>query len=286
MNRLAARLPVPIVVLSIVALLIYGPIPQFAHYHDFADQRILFGIPNAADVLSNVGFAIVGIWALARLWPARGDTGIAAGWAGYALFFVALILTAAGSSFYHWAPDNARLVWDRLPIALACAGLLAAVRAETHPGTDCAAWTSVLGALAIASVAWWYFTDRNGPGDLRPYLLLQGLPLLLIPLWQTSGGSPVADRVALWSAIALYALAKVAELNDHAIFAASQELSGHTAKHLLAIAASAIIAARLVMRARGQGIAPRRGTRATKSSRGGQPICLSVLALRVPNNHH
>ncbi len=283
MNQLASRLPVPIVVLSIVALLIYGPIPQFADYHDFADQRALFGVPNAADVLSNVGFAIVGIWALARLWPARSDPGIAAGWPGYALFFVALILTAAGSSFYHWAPDNARLLWDRLPIALACAGLLAAVRAETHPGTHCAAWTSALATLAAASVAWWYFTDRNGTGDLRPYLLLQGLPLLLIPLWQTSAGSPTADRVALWSAIALYALAKVAELNDHAIFAGSQEISGHTVKHLLAIAASAIIAARLVARARGQGLAPRRGSRA---HRGGQTICLSVLALRVPNNHH
>ena len=286
MTRLAARLPVPLVVLCIVALLIYGPIPQFANYHDFADQRTLFGIPNAADVLSNVGFAIVGIWAIARLWPARGAPGIAAGWAGYALFFVALILTAAGSSFYQWAPDNARLVWDRLPIALACAGLLSAVRAETHPGTDCAAWTFVLSAFAVASVAWWYFTDRNGAGDLRPYLLLQGLPLLLIPLWQTSARSPVADRAALWSAIALYAMAKVAELNDHAIFAAAQEISGHTAKHLLAIAASAIIAARLVVRTRDQDIARRRSTRASKSRRDGPPICFSVLALRVPNNHH
>ncbi|TMH08088.1 MAG: alkaline phytoceramidase, partial [Betaproteobacteria bacterium] len=244
MNRLLARLPVVIVIVSALVLVIHGPIHQFAHYHDFADRRPLLGIPNAADVLSNLGLALVSLWALARLWPARRDARLAAGWPGYLLFFVALLLTAVGSGFYHWAPDNARLVWDRLPIVLACAGLLAAVRAETYPGSDAWTWASVLAVAAVMSVGWWYFTDRDGMGDLRPYLFMQSLPLVL------SGLAPRDDRLAFTLAILLYVLAKVAELNDHAMFAASEWISGHTVKHLLAMAAAVVIAARLVARIR------------------------------------
>ena len=250
MNRLLARLPVVIVIVSALVLVIHGPIHQFAHYHDFADRRPLLGIPNAADVLSNLGLALVSLWALARLWPARRDARLAAGWPGYLLFFVALLLTAVGSGFYHWAPDNARLVWDRLPIVLACAGLLAAVRAETYPGSNAWTWASMLAVAAVTSVGWWYFTDRDGMGDLRPYLFMQSLPLVLIPFWQAGGRAPRDDRLAFTLAILLYVLAKVAELNDHAMFAASEWISGHTVKHLLAMAAAVVIAARLVARIR------------------------------------
>ena len=250
MNRLLARVPVVIVIVSALVLVIHGPIHQFAHYHDFADRRLLLGVPNAADVLSNLGLALVSLWALARLWPARRDARLAAGWPGYLLFFVALLLTAVGSGFYHWTPDNARLVWDRLPIVLACAGLLAAVRAETYPGSDAWTWASILAVAAVMSVGWWYFTDRDGMGDLRPYLFMQSLPLVLIPFWQAGGRASRADRAAFALAILLYVLAKVAELNDHAMFSALQGISGHTVKHLLAMAAEAVIAARLVARIR------------------------------------
>ena len=67
----------------------------------------------------------------------RADASLNAGRHGYRLFLVGLLLTAFGSGLYHLAPDNARLVWDRLPIALACAGLLAAVRAECLPKRRC-----------------------------------------------------------------------------------------------------------------------------------------------------
>ncbi|MDM5181921.1 hypothetical protein PO883_32625 [Massilia sp. DJPM01] len=39
------------------------------------------------------------------------------------LGFLLIGLTAFGSSWYHLAPDDTRLVWDRLPIALACVSL-------------------------------------------------------------------------------------------------------------------------------------------------------------------
>src|SRR4051812_18029238 len=117
MNRLLVRLPLLFTLILIAAFLLHGPVAQYAHYHQFADTRTLFGLPNAADVLSNLGFALVGLWGLLCLWPKRRSAALAAGWPGYCLFLVTLILTAAGSSYYHLAPDDARLVWDRLPIA-------------------------------------------------------------------------------------------------------------------------------------------------------------------------
>src|SRR5262249_20610391 len=40
-------------------------VPQNPAYHVMADQRILAGIPNALDVLSNLPFALVGVLGLA-----------------------------------------------------------------------------------------------------------------------------------------------------------------------------------------------------------------------------
>ena len=43
---------------------------QTAHYHAFADQRSLAGLPHAADVLSNLGFVLMGVLGLRALWQA------------------------------------------------------------------------------------------------------------------------------------------------------------------------------------------------------------------------
>jgi hypothetical protein len=136
-------------------------------------------------------------------------------------------------------------VWDRIPIALASVGLLAAVRAEVRPGTDCARDTALLALLAVASVAWWHFTERAGAGDLRPYVLLQALPLVLIPLWQAIHRAARADRLWFGAALLLYVAAKAAELLDHQILALGGWISGHSLKHLLTAAAAAAIVWRL-----------------------------------------
>jgi hypothetical protein len=248
MKRRYFRLPLFVTVLACLLLAAHGPIAQLAHYHEFADRSVFLGIPHAADVLSNIGFGLVAIWGLLRLWPAREDAVLKAAWPGYFLFLIGLLLTAFGSSFYHLAPDNARLVWDRLPIALACAGLLAAVRAENVFKANAKVDAALLAAFAVCSVAWWYVTERSGAGDLRPYLLLQGLPLALIPLWQWIHDAPSADRSAFGFALLLYVVAKVAELNDYALLSVLGFISGHTLKHLLASAAAYVIVARLVRR--------------------------------------
>lgn len=226
-------LPGLVLLIALTAMGLHGPIHQLADYHHFADQRGWLSIPHAADVLSNIGFALVGLWGF------HGGLARAPGHVGYRLFFAALLLTALGSAWYHLAPDNARLVWDRLPIALACAGLLSAIWQE-HLGAG--RWvTPALALLAVASVGWWRFTDLLGVGDLRPYLLLQLMPLVLIPIVQWQAEAPWAQRRAFLMAMVCYVMAKACELADHTILESLLVVSGHTLKHLLATVAAALV---------------------------------------------
>lgn len=218
------------------ALFLHGPIAQFADYHAFADQTSLAGIPHAGDVLSNLPFAILALWGA---WSLRGRLARNPGWS---LFLMGLLLTSIGSTYYHLAPDNARLLWDRLPIALSCAGLLAATHAMYVTPWNEGRNTLMLAAAALGATFWWYWTDLQGHGDLRWYLVFQIVPLLLIPTWQALHQAPVAERKLVGTAVLLYALAKLAELYDHPLQALLHVVSGHTLKHCLA----ALAAARLV----------------------------------------
>ena len=243
------QLPIFITWLMIAAAVLYGPIDQLADFHHFADQRSWFGVSNAADVLSNIGFALVGGIGVCLLWRWQSLPAIGQGWGGYVIFFGALLLTAFGSAYYHLAPDNSRLVFDRLPIAVACAGLLSAVWNENRTYHR---WLPVVLSLAAClSVWWWRFTDMNGLGDLRPYLVIQVLPLVLIPILKWQNGRLFREQFLFGLAIGCYVLAKVFELSDHFVYAHLEMISGHTLKHLLATIAAAIVLACLYWRIRG-----------------------------------
>lgn len=227
-------LPVSLIAVIALAMIISGPIPQLPGYHAFADQRTLGGIANAADVLSNLGFLAVGIYGLALIRRARGLQHLDDVRFSYGLFFVSLVLTAAGSSWYHLAPDNIRLLSDRLPIALACAALLAVVARRHLDAPRCV--NGLLVAFAVGSVAWWGLS-----GDLRPYLLLQVAPMLAIPVVLVANRAPKGELTAFLAAIGLYALAKACELADSLLFV-QLPVSGHTLKHLLAALGALCIA--------------------------------------------
>ncbi len=223
-----------IAALLILAMAAYGPIAQPGGYHHFADQRSLFGIANAWDVLSNLGFLLVGGYGLMQWRQAEPSV---PGHVAYGWFFASVALTAAGSAWYHLAPDDTRLIWDRLPIAFACGTLLAAELQRAYPD---AGWArnclAPLCGFGVAGVAWWVAT-----GDLRPYLLIQVAPLVLIPLLHWQSGAAMHRRTAFVVAIVLYVLAKMFELADASALAAFQVVSGHTLKHLSAIAAAWVL---------------------------------------------
>lgn len=235
--RLAHSGCIGILVAIALAMLWHGPIPQLPDYHAFADRRTVSGIPNAADVLSNLAFLLAGAWGLASRAVRSGAAGDS-----YAAFCITLLLTACGSTWYHLAPDDGRLVWDRLPIALACATLLLATVDDTLGRLR--EWQRALVVvLAVASVLWWAWTARHGAGDLRPYLALQALPLLVPPLLQWSYRRPRRERLAFAVAIGGYVLAKCCELLDDPILQLTGTVSGHTLKHLFAAGAAAVIIA-------------------------------------------
>lgn len=102
-------------------------------------------------------------------------------------------------------------------------------------------WAAIV--LSSLTVAWWWFSESRGHGDLRAYLWVQFLPMLLIPcalLLQMKPLAPQALPGSVWyGALALYAAAKVMELADRRVLDALGILSGHTLKHLLAATAAA-----------------------------------------------
>lgn len=190
-----------------LALLMPG-MAQPEHYHAFADRRGWQGLPHAADVLSNLGFVLAGLAGWVAL--ARADYQKLNGTARAlcALFFTGLLCSGAGSAYYHWAPQDSSLVWDRLGMGLAFAGLL---------------------GLAV-----WVQTS-----NVLPWVLVQGGGMLIL-LWLAF----VAPRrhalpVELGWVIGLYLVAKLLELSDGDVFdVTAQAVSGHSLKHWMAAAAA------------------------------------------------
>lgn len=222
----------------LAALLLLPRIPQDQAYHRFADTRAWAGVPNAGDVLGNLAFLPAGLAGLLALRRPGAATSAAAR-AGWAAFFGGVLLTTAGSGWYHLAPDDARLAWDRLPIALACQGLLCAQLAERVDERLAARLLAPLLLFAAGSVWWWARTQAAGDGDLRAYGVAQfgpSLALLLLALLAPRREGPRADL--LWGVIAAYAAAKACEALDRPILDLGGLVSGHTLKHLLAAAAA------------------------------------------------
>lgn len=222
-----------------VAALMFPRTPQPLSYHDFADRRSWLGISNFGDVSSNLLFAVAGVWGLVFLGSGTGVNSFLderERWP-YVAVFLGLLLTALGSAYYHLAPDNARLVWDRLPMTIAFMGLVAAMIAERVSVTAGVCLLPVLLLIGGASVAWWWRTETVGAGDLRFYAAVQvyavlALPvLLLLPPRYTRSG----DFLVVFGS---YVLAKMLETFDRQIFSLTGHiLSGHTLKHLAAGAA-------------------------------------------------
>lgn len=200
--------------------------------HHFVDSRVWLGIPNATDVLSNLPFAIFSIWGLClqanvhkAFQPYVGRESFV-----LTLFFVGLIFTAIGSMLYHLAPSDGTLLWDRAGMAFAFAGMLG-VAASERVSARCGIWLGLAGLLAgVLSLLVWRQT-----ADVLPWMTLQFGSLIVILILAITRPTSKSLGVSLYAVVAWYALAKVFESNDHAIFEATGHwISGHTLKHLAA----------------------------------------------------
>jgi hypothetical protein len=220
------------------------PMAQPQSYHDFADQRTLWGIPHALNVLSNLPFVVVGLMGLQALAtrvrflsPLRGAR------APWIVLFIGVALTGLGSAYYHLDPSDATLVWDRLPMALGFAGLVAGTLADRAVRL---AWLllAVLVGVGTGAVIYWAVL-----GNLVPYLVMQASFIAIALVATVMIRSPYSHAGVLYAAVALYAAAIVSERLDHPINAAlGGVVSGHTLKHLFAAAGGYAIYRMLVVR--------------------------------------
>jgi hypothetical protein len=222
--------------------------PQPLAYHDFADHRAYFGVANFLDVASNLAFLLAGAAGIAVSLRARTRFEQPGERIPYAIFFAGMLFTAAGSAYYHLAPDNARLFWDRLPMTIAFTSLVAAQIADR---VSVRAGLGVLAPMLVAgvvSVVYWRATEHAGAGNVMPYGVLQAYAGLVLALLVALLPSRYTRGRDLWWVLAAYALAKVVEHFDHEVLARAGVVSGHTLEHLAAAAAGAVVCRMLALR--------------------------------------
>ena len=225
---------------SLAFMLSLDPIIQKANYHGFADQRAILGVPNFLDVGSNVAFLLAGLAGLVfcisdRTGPLR---------TAWLTFFLGVAIVSAGSTYYHVNPNDATLVWDRLPITVAFMGLWAAVLGEYLSERFGRILLLPAVLTGLFSVLYWHWS-----GDLRFYVWIQSISLLTIPAVMILFRPCYTRQWLLLAALALYGLAKVAEMYDREVFGWTRQLfSGHTLKHLLAASGCLVVLLMLAWR--------------------------------------
>jgi ceramidase len=213
---------------ALLAVFFVPRIPQDPHYHAFVDGRTLLGVPNFWNVISNIGYLVVGIYGLARVNRVQSPVLRPA----YITFCVAVALVAFGSSWYHYAPTTDSLFWDRLPMAAGFMALLSIVLGERVSWRLSTRLLWPLVIIGIATTLYWAWTEKQSVGDLRPYGLVQYLSVLLLPLLLLLFPGNRRSTMWLWWTFAGYAVAKIAEQLDGPIYNAIG-LSGHSIKHFV-----------------------------------------------------
>lgn len=210
---------------SLAAMFAPAPFPQDQNYHNFADSRAFLGIPNFGDVGSNLAFLIAGIWGLKICFEKH----LGALHGAWIVMFAGIALVGVASSYYHWTPIDYTLVWDRMSLTVGFMGLFVGLLGEyITERFRFFLWPAVI--MGVSSVLYWHWFQ-----DLRFYYWIQLVPLLILPFVMLLFPTRYTHQTLVLAGAIWYGLAKLAELGDKMIFAASEGIiSGHTIKHLLA----------------------------------------------------
>lgn len=232
-KKIANNLLCAVVVAIGIGMLFVPPIAQPQAYHQFADTNYLFGIPNAWNVLSNLPFLVVGVMGLHFCWQHRAHSQLLV--VIYSVFFTGIFLTGFGSGYYHLAPTNQTLVWDRLPMTVGFMALFTAVLTEWINKS----WRYALAPFLIIGIfSVWYWAQTD---DLRLYALVQFLPMVLLVLIIWLYESPFNEKKALCAALGWYVLAKILEALDAQVYSILEFVSGHALKHIAAAVTPLVI---------------------------------------------
>jgi len=169
------------------------------------------------------------------------------------LFFAATVVVSIGSTYYHWNPSDATLVFDRLPMTVAFAAIFCYMLDEYLSAQDGNTFESSIGQdmlipltiTGIVSVVYWSWTD-----DLRLYAVVAIFPMFLM-LFLVLFCSPPrhGGTVQQVLGLILYSAAKISEDRDHEVFnLTGKRVSGHSLKHILAGLAPIAIAHMVLVR--------------------------------------
>jgi hypothetical protein len=233
-NKIKTYIVIGISIAAFVAMGFVGPLAQDPNYHAFADARRMYDVPNFWNVVTNFPFCVIGILGVNAVINSRP------GWSGFKsrpvqelnlscyVFFIGIFFCGIGSAYYHWNPNSATLVWDRLPMTIAFMGffsLLIGDSISTKAGKQVLIPFVLIGLM---SIVYWKFS-----GDLRLYAIVQFLPGILAPLMLLFYKQQSGLAKYYWTMILFYALAKIFEACDKQIFT-MLDLSGHSLKHLFA----------------------------------------------------
>jgi hypothetical protein len=233
MNHRTAFL-IGITVAAVALALLLPAMPQPLAYHDFADRREAYGIENFLDVTSNLAFTLAGLAGLVTVLRPRTCFARPAERWPYLVFAVGVLLTGAGSCYYHLEPNNESLFWDRLPMAISFMSLIAAQvvdRVDARAGLLALAPMLLVG---VATVVYWIATERAGRGNVVPYAVLQAYAVVVLLKLAVFHPSRYTHANAIYAVFVGYVLAKVFEHFDAQILELTGVVSGHTLKHVAA----------------------------------------------------
>ena len=205
------------------------------------------GVPHGANVLTNLPFLVIGLWGLLRL-RRTGGPGAADG--NRVALWTSVALLAFGSGAYHVYLTPATLAADRVCISAILAFAVAEVLALVWPRWRRASVSLGLLALTQLSIVVWLLGGTSVLYGMLQAVGSLAMAWVAVRAWRT-GRLPGAALRSLFLFIALYVLAKGAELLDEPICRWTGLFGGHPLKHLLAAAALAALVPWLGVSVRG-----------------------------------
>lgn len=237
-KRLYGLLLLTTVFILMIFLFSYGPIPQDENYHNFADNRTFFNIPNFFNVLSNIPFLLSGFYGIYTLLYGNSNAFFhVSEKITYWILFVSVCFVSIGSGYYHLWPDTYTLFWDRLPMTvgfMAVMSILFSEKVDKRFGQRALIPCLLIG---VGSVLWWFFTEAHPTriGDLRPYIIVQFTPILVTPFIIMIYPNSYTHTTYMYISVALYVIAKILEVLDKQIYLFLwKTVSGHSLKHVVA----------------------------------------------------
>ena len=222
-----------IAVLAVIAIMTQDPIAQDPAYHLLADTSNILNLQNFWNVISNLPYLIIGILGFYKVTQSSGLAIFAELKLAYLLFFAAVAAVSLGSGYYHLAPDNSTLVWDRLPMTVVFMSFFTILVSEFISVRVGKVLFFPLIVAGIASVVYWHLSEGWGEGDLRYYALVQFTPVIMIPVILLCFRSRYTRVYGYWGLLVTYSVAKLLEYVDVEVYQLLGFISGHSIKHIV-----------------------------------------------------